>query len=112
MRTGQRLRGVTATAIALLALCFAAISPAMAQKHGGTLRLQELDSPPSASLLEESTITVATPFSGIYNNLVKFNSATVHESIDSIVHAPTMQTTNAPSDQSVAGSMTTGYPSH
>jgi len=85
MRAGQLPHVLKATGLALLALCLAATPPALAQKHGGTLRLQELDSPPSASLLEESTITVATPFSGIYNNLVKFNPSTVHESMDSIV---------------------------
>jgi peptide/nickel transport system substrate-binding protein len=85
MRAGQFPCVLRATGLTLLALGLAAMSPALAQKHGGTLRLQELDSPPSASLLEESTITVATPFSGIYNNLVKFNPAVVHESIDSII---------------------------
>ncbi len=85
MRVGQLLRLFEAMSLAQLAICLAAMSPALAQKHGGTLRLQELDSPPSASLLEESTITVATPFSGVYNNLVKFNPRVVHESIESIV---------------------------
>ena len=85
MRVRQLPRLFEATSLAQLAICLAAMSPAMAQKHGGTLRLQELDSPPSASLLEESTITVATPFSGVYNNLVKFNPSVVHESIESIV---------------------------
>ena len=35
--------------------------PAVAQKTGGTLRLYHNDTPPSASLLEESTIASVTP---------------------------------------------------
>src|SRR5690606_1498533 len=60
-------------------------APAFAQKSGGTLRLYELDNPPSASLHEESTITAVTPFSGVYNNLVMFDPLKPHESLETIV---------------------------
>ena len=40
-----------------------------AQKSGGTLRIQHMDTPPSASIHEESTVSVAVPFMAIYNNL-------------------------------------------
>ena len=54
-------------------------------KRGGTLRLYQLDNPPSASLHEESTITSVTPFSAVYNNLVMFDPFKPHESLDTIV---------------------------
>src|ERR1700688_5234880 len=69
------------------ALCIALrpASPAAAQKKGGTLRLYHNDNPRSASLLEESTIASVTPFSAVFNNLVRFDPAKVHESIDTVV---------------------------
>ena len=75
-------------------LCFAAISlvtaliataPATAQKRGGTLRLYHNDTPASASLLEEATISTVAPFSAVFNNLVMFDQAKPHESVDTIV---------------------------
>lgn len=71
--------------IALLCIALIAASPAAAQKKGGTLRLYHNDNPPSASLLEESTIASVTPFSAVFNNLVIFDSTKVHESIDTII---------------------------
>ena len=56
-----------------------------AQKSGGTLRLYHNDNPPSASLLEESTIASVTPFAAVFNNLVVFDPAKVHESIDTVI---------------------------
>src|SRR5690349_13936326 len=82
MRVDLRWTGVCS--LALLAL---SIVPSLAEspKRGGTLRLYQLDNPPSASLHEESTITSITPFSGIYNNLVMFDPFKPHESLDTIV---------------------------
>src|SRR6202790_30129 len=74
-----------ATSVALLSLALTAASPAAAQKRGGTLRLYHNDNPPSTSLLEESTIASVTPFSAVFNNLVVFDPAKVHESIDTVV---------------------------
>ena len=64
-------------------LCVALATPAAAQKRGGTLRLYHNDNPPSASLLEESTISSVAPFAAVFNNLVVFDPRKVHENIDS-----------------------------
>lgn len=76
---------VTIVAVAFSLVFDSAASPATAQKRGGTLRLYQLDNPPSASLHEESTITSITPFSGIYNNLVMFDPFKPQEGLDTIV---------------------------
>ena len=75
-----------------LAMCVMALgsavmaaSPASAQKKGGTLRLYHNDNPPSTSLLEESTIASVMPFAAVFNNLVVFDPAKVHESIDTVI---------------------------
>ena len=74
-------------AACIMALGVAAIaaSPASAQKKGGTLRLYHNDNPPSTSLLEESTIASVLPFAAVFNNLVVFDPAKVHESIDTVI---------------------------
>jgi peptide/nickel transport system substrate-binding protein len=46
---------------------------ALAQKQGGILKIYGRDNPPSASLHEESTISVTQPFAAIYNNVVQFD---------------------------------------
>ena len=67
-------------------LCVALPSgPAAAQKKGGTLRLYHNDNPPSTSLLEESTIASVTPFAAVFNNLVVFDPAKPHESLDTVI---------------------------
>lgn len=71
--------------LALLCIALSAATPAAAQKRGGTLRLYHNDNPPSASLLEESTIASVTPFSAVFNNLVMFDPSKVHESIDTVI---------------------------
>src|SRR5665811_1353958 len=81
-----RLPGKSAVhVIALLGIALSAASPVAAQKRGGTLRLYHNDNPPSASLLEESTIASVTPFSAVFNNLVMFDPAKVHESVDTVI---------------------------
>src|SRR5437868_5541644 len=50
-----------------------AASPVLAQKSGGTLRISHRDNPPSASIHEESTISVNQPFMAVFNNLVFFD---------------------------------------
>ncbi len=84
MRAKSLLGKPAAHAIALLGMLLAA-TPASAQKHGGTLRLYHNDNPPSTSLLEESTIASVAPFAAVFNNLVVFDPAKVHESIDTII---------------------------
>jgi peptide/nickel transport system substrate-binding protein len=74
-----------AASIALLCAAMVAAFPAAAQKKGGTLRLCHNDNPPSTSLHEEATIASVTPFAAIFNNLVVFDPAKVHESIDTVI---------------------------
>ena len=73
------MRAIVLLGIALLA------TPAAAQKSGGILRLYHNDNPPSASLLEESTIASVTPFAAVFNNLVVFDPSKVHESIETVI---------------------------
>jgi peptide/nickel transport system substrate-binding protein len=61
------------------------VAPAAAQKKGGTLRLYHNDNPPSTSLLEESTIASVMPFAAVFNNLVVFDPAKTHESLDTVI---------------------------
>src|SRR4051794_12720670 len=53
--------------------CIAAVSPATAQKQGGTLRMPLITTPASMSIHEESTIAVLGPMMGVFNNLVMFD---------------------------------------
>lgn len=71
--------------IAAGALLLTGPAPSFAQKQGGTLRMYHRDNPPSASLLEESTISAAVPFMPVYNNLMVFDNAKPHESLETIV---------------------------
>jgi peptide/nickel transport system substrate-binding protein len=81
MRAG-RLAGGCAAAVALVA---ALAAPAAAQRKGGTLRLYHNDNPPSTSLHEESTIASVTPFAAVFNNLVVFDPAKPHESLETVI---------------------------
>jgi peptide/nickel transport system substrate-binding protein len=80
----MRARGIFPS-IALALIAMIAASPAAAQKKGGTLRLYHNDNPPSTSLLEESTIASVMPFAAVFNNLVVFDPAKPHESIDTVI---------------------------
>ena len=85
MRASTMSGGSTGSMAALLCVVLLAASPAAAQKKGGTLRLYHNDNPPSTSLHEEATIASVTPFAAIFNNLVVFDPAKVHESIDTVI---------------------------
>jgi peptide/nickel transport system substrate-binding protein len=63
----------------------AAASPAFAQKQGGTLRISHRENPPSASIHDESTISVVQPFMAVFNNLVVFDPKEKVNSSDHIV---------------------------
>src|SRR5215469_11617755 len=76
--------GKLVASVALAAAILAA-SPVLAQKRGGTLKLYHNDTPPSTSLLEESTIASVTPFAAIFNNLVVFDPAKPHESLETVI---------------------------
>src|SRR5215218_8220539 len=77
------LIGNVSTVIATLAVM--AATPADAQKRGGTLRMYHNDNPPSASLLEESTVSATGPFMAVFNNLVMFDQLKPNETMDTIV---------------------------
>ncbi|MGB8399228.1 ABC transporter substrate-binding protein [Bradyrhizobium sp.] len=81
----SRLRGRSVASIALLCVSLLAAIPAAAQKKGGTLRLYHNDNPPSTSLLEESTIASVMPFAAVFNNLIVFDPAKIHESIETVI---------------------------
>jgi peptide/nickel transport system substrate-binding protein len=59
--------------------------PSLAQKSGGVLKIQHMDTPPSASIHEEGTVSTVVPFMGLYNNLVMFDQNVARNSLDSIV---------------------------
>ena len=67
------------------ALALGASLPAVAQKSGGTLRVQHRDNPASASIHEESTVSVQQPFMAIFNNLVLFDQQKPLQSMETIV---------------------------
>jgi peptide/nickel transport system substrate-binding protein len=66
-------------------MTFGIAGPAAAQKSGGVLKIQHMDTPPSASIHEEATVSVAVPFMSLYNNLVMFDQRVAKNSLDSIV---------------------------
>ena len=59
--------------------------PVAAQKSGGVLRIQHMDTPPSASIHEEATVSVAVPFMSLYNNLVMFDQHAPKNSLETVV---------------------------
>ena len=82
----KRRLGAFATAGALLGVLFAA-GAASAQKSGGILRSPFFDSPPSLSLLEESTFAANRPMMGVFNNLVMYDQHVPQNSMKTIVPA-------------------------
>ncbi|HTR86157.1 MAG TPA: ABC transporter substrate-binding protein [Reyranella sp.] len=79
------MRVAMAFLAAMVVALVAAISPALAQKSGGTLRIPHRENPPSASIHEESTISVVEPFMAVFNNLVVFDPKEKKNSPDHIV---------------------------
>ncbi len=69
----------------VVALVLVTAGPAGAQKAGGVLRIQHMDTPPSASIHEEATVSVAVPFMVLFNNLVMYDQHVARNSFDSIV---------------------------
>ena len=67
------------------AACVVAAAPAFAQKAGGTLRISHRDNPPSASILEEATISTNMPYMAVFNNLVFFDPGEKINSADKLV---------------------------
>ena len=75
------LRVTAATAV----LVIAGAGPALAQKSGGTLRIQHWDSPASMSIHEEATYSAVVPNMGVMNNLVLYDQHKPQNSLSSIV---------------------------
>src|SRR6516165_12675114 len=75
---------VLAAAFSLL-LASSSANMAAAQHNGGVLKIGHFDSPASMSLLEESTVAVNRPMSGVFNNLVMFDQHVPQNSLRSIV---------------------------
>src|SRR6516164_11227550 len=67
------------------AVALVAGPPAVAQKSGGVLRVPWFDSPPSLSLLEESTVAANRPMMGVFNNLVIYKQDVPQNSMKSIM---------------------------
>ena len=79
------MRSRVAFAAGTLAAFVLAAAPVFAQKQGGTLKISHRDNPPSASIHEESTISVNQPFMAVFNNLVLFDPNEKVNSPDHIV---------------------------
>lgn len=60
-------------------------SAALAQKQGGILKIYHRDSPPSGSIHEEATNSTLSPYMGVFNNLVMYDSQKPTNSLDTIV---------------------------
>src|SRR5436305_13975805 len=58
---------------------------ALAQKPGGTFRIQHWDSPASMSIHEEATYSTVVPIMGVMNNLVLYKQDVPQNSLQSIV---------------------------
>src|SRR5881394_2418287 len=80
---GRRLSSCAAAGGLLLALASGNI--ALAQKPGGTLRVQHWDSPASMSIHEEATYSVVVPIMGVMSNLVLYKQDVPQNSMQSIV---------------------------
>jgi peptide/nickel transport system substrate-binding protein len=70
---------------AALAISSCLVTPAAAQKQGGTLRVYHRDNPPSPSIHEEATISTVWPFMAIFNNLVLFDQSKPRNSQETLV---------------------------
>jgi peptide/nickel transport system substrate-binding protein len=70
---------------ALVLLGFCSADAALAQKPGGVLKIYNRDSPPSMSILEESTLSTVLPMMGVFNNLVIYDQHVPQNSQQSIV---------------------------
>ncbi len=79
---GSKVVGVALVA-AMLGL-LGVSSAAHAQKSGGTLRVMLLDTPPTASLHEEISVTAAVPLMGIFNNLVMYDQSIARNTFETI----------------------------
>jgi peptide/nickel transport system substrate-binding protein len=82
--------------LAVAAIISIPAGPSFAQKSGGVLKIEHMDTPPSASIHEEGTVSTVVPFMGLFNNLVMFDQNVARNSLESIV--PDLATSWAWSD--------------
>jgi peptide/nickel transport system substrate-binding protein len=80
----MRAKLVFAIALSFLGITLA-VTPALAQKQGGTLRIYHRDNLPSGSIHEEATISTVQPFMAVFNNLVLFDQGKKLNSTETIV---------------------------
>src|SRR5205823_2671543 len=80
---GRMLSSCAAAGALLLALSSGNI--ALAQKSGGTLRIQHWDSPASMSIHEEATYSTVLPIMGVMNNLVLYKQDVPQNSLQAVV---------------------------
>src|SRR5215470_15932080 len=80
----MRVRPAHGAAVSVLAAMLV-VTPALAQKQGGTLRIYHRDNLPSASIHEEATISTVQPFMAVFNNLVLFDQSKPLNAPDTIV---------------------------
>ena len=69
----------------IVALAMSVASTALAQKTGGVLKRANDENPPSASLHEEGSNIVSTPFVPVFNNLIEFDQTKPLSQPDAIV---------------------------
>ncbi|MEZ5851126.1 MAG: ABC transporter substrate-binding protein [Hyphomicrobiaceae bacterium] len=79
------MKGSIVRALAASVAVTALAAPALAQKSGGTLRVQHRDNAPSASIHEEATVSTVMPFMSVYNNLVLYDQTKPIMSMASII---------------------------
>src|SRR6516225_6133421 len=79
----RKIRAFVATVGLLIALF--AVTPALAQKPGGVLKIYHRDSPASMSILEEATNSTEIPMMGVFNNLVLYEQDVPQNSLRSII---------------------------
>ncbi len=80
----SRTTRAVAAALCLAGLGLGPMTPAVAQKQGGTLRIYHRDNPPSASIHEEATVSTVLPFMAIFNNLVLYDQQKELTGVDTI----------------------------
>src|SRR5690348_13491700 len=81
--TMMGMRALPALAAWLIAVALA--GPALAQKSGGTLKVQHWDSPASMSILEEATYSTVVPIMEVMNNLVLYRQDRPQNTMEGIV---------------------------
>ena len=64
MKIPTRCLGLVAAAAIVLAS-----GASLAQKSGGVLKMQHMDTPPSASIHEEGTVSAVVPFMGALSTI-------------------------------------------